>query len=154
MVIRPLHASEAAAGRSLVLAVVGDTPYAVQPLSALDAALRGDAEESRALVAAEGTEIVGLALFGEIAGTIGAGKLHLAAVAAAARLRGVARGLLNAAVVDLASRGCRFVLAEVPGDPILVPGLELLARAGFSEEARVADYYRDGVPLLLLRRNL
>jgi ribosomal protein S18 acetylase RimI-like enzyme len=153
-VIRPLRAEEAPAARALVLGVVGDTPYRFQPLSALDAALGAESDEARALVAAEGEELVGLALYGRVAGTLGAGKLHLAVVTAGARLRGVGRRLADAAAADLAARGCRFVLAETPGDAMLAPGLELLARAGFAEEARVRDYYRDGIPLLLLRRDL
>ena len=154
MRIRPLHEDETAAARALVVGVVGDTGYRFQPLSALDAALGGDTDESRAIVAADGDELVGLALYGRVAGTVGAGKLHLAVVTAGARLRGVGRLLIDAAASDLATSGCRFIVAEAPDDPMLAPGHELLARAGFAEEARVRDYYRDGVDLLILRREL
>src|SRR3712207_9001534 len=50
--------------------------YGKLPLLALDRALRGDSDESLALVAVEGQVPVGVALYGLVAGTRGAAKLH------------------------------------------------------------------------------
>jgi ribosomal protein S18 acetylase RimI-like enzyme len=75
-------------------------------------------------------------------------------VTAGARLQGVALALMEAVHRDLAARGARFVLAEVPDDAIGRPARELLDRCGYVEDSRVPDFFREGVPLLLLRREL
>jgi len=98
--------------------------------------------------------VTGLVVFGIVAGAMGTGRLHLVAVSAAARLRGVASALISAAFERLRSEAVRVVFAEVPDDPGLAPGRALLLREGFIEEARVADFFRDGVSLILLRRDL
>ncbi len=61
---------------------------------------------------------------------------------------------VRAALAELAERGARFVLAELPDDTPLAPIRELLHRCGFSEEARVPDYFADGVALTFLRCDL
>ncbi|MDQ3698929.1 MAG: GNAT family N-acetyltransferase [Gemmatimonadota bacterium] len=132
-------------------AAIGGTPYAARLFELLEEALAGETAESRACVAVRDTEIVGLVMYGEIAGTRGAAKLHLVAVTASARLQGVGGRLVDIAAADLARRGVRFVLAEVPDDPRVAPGRELLFRAGFQEESRVPDLYADGVALIFLR---
>jgi ribosomal protein S18 acetylase RimI-like enzyme len=149
-----MRTEDASAARALVTELVGDTPYKYGPLSALRMAIEADNEESRAFVATEDDELAGIVLYGVVAGTQGAGKVHLIVVTARARLRGVAHRLADAAASDLAMRGCRFALVEMPGDPSLAPGLELLIRCGFVEESRVPAYYQDSVDLLLLRREL
>jgi hypothetical protein len=50
--------------------------------------------------------------------------------------------------------GARFLLAEVPDDPAMGAILTLLESHGFVEEARVPDFYRDGVALRFLERRL
>lgn len=154
MEIRAPVDAEAAAARGLVAAVVAGTPYGELPLERLRVALEASTDESRALIAAAGGEVVGLVLFGFVAGAVRTGVLHLVAVTAAARLRGVATQLIEAAVGELARRGARLVVGEMPDDPALLPARTLLQRAGFAEEARVADYYRDSVDLIVLRRDL
>ena len=118
----------------------------------LQLAFDGRADESRAIVAERAGEVVGLALFGEVAGAAGTGRMHLITVTASARLATVGGGLCNAAVADMVSRGDRLIVAEVPDDPILTSGRGLLARSGFAASGRVADYYRDGVDLVILTR--
>ena len=46
------------------------------------------------------------------------------------------------------------VFAEMPDDPAIGQVRALLASVGFEEEARVPDFYRAGVALTLLRREL
>lgn len=121
-------------------------------MSALELALDGTTPESRGLVAlSPGGEVIGVVIFGAVAGAIGAGRLHYVAVGASARLRGVASGLCAAALETLAREGCRLVVAELPDDAALRPGAIALARAGFIAEARVPDFYRDGVALVFWR---
>jgi len=43
------------------------------------------------------------------------------------------------------------MLAELPDDPAIGSVLTLLRDHGFEEEARVPDFYRDGVALTFLR---
>ncbi|MFL5581427.1 MAG: GNAT family N-acetyltransferase [Gemmatimonadaceae bacterium] len=154
MDIRPLQPGDAPAARALVEGTVSRTPYGALPLLALDRAFEGESDESLAVVAADEGQLAGIALYGLVAGAKGAGKLHFVTVTAAARLQGVAARLLDAAADDLRRRGGRLVIAETPDDPMTRPGLSLLERSGFVLEGRVAGFYRDGVDLLLLRRDL
>ena len=152
LVIREPAADELPALGALVEAVVGLSPYASVPRYFLSLALARNGNESTALVAEHDRTVVGVVLFGEIAGAVGAGRLHLIAVAPASRRSGIGERLCTAAVAALTSRGARFVIAEVPDEPLLHGGQALLAGCGFGEEARVADYYRDGVAMIVMRR--
>jgi len=152
--IRPATDADGPALRGLIELDVGAMPYAAIPTYFLGLAFEGRSTESRAVVAERGGEILGFALFGEIAGAIGAGRLHFISVTAAARLRAIGARLCEAAVADLRSHGARLVIAEVPAHPALASGLALLARSGFAETARVADYYKDGIDLVLLQRTI
>ena len=138
----------------LAAAELVQSPYGELPASALATALDDPTIEARGLVAVRGGEITGLVLFGTVAGAVGTGRLHLVAVSAAARLRGVASALIAEAVSRLRQEGARVVFAEMPDDPGFAPARALLLRERFIEEARVADFYRDGVALLVLRRDI
>jgi ribosomal protein S18 acetylase RimI-like enzyme len=107
-----------------------------------------------ALVAESDGRIVGIAVFGLVAGAEGAGKMHGMAVAPEAQRHGIARTLIEAFVDELARRGARFVLVEFPDAVELAGGRTLLQHAKFAEESRVPDYFRDGIALVFLRRNL
>jgi ribosomal protein S18 acetylase RimI-like enzyme len=152
--IRPLEAGDARAAGELLLVDVANTPYVELPIESLRSAMSGPNTEVRGLVAERAWELIGVALFGLVAGAVGAGRLHAVAVTASARLQGVATRLVDEAVRALRADGARFVLVEMPDDRRLRAGLTLLLRGGFREEARVPDFYRDGVDLLLLRREV
>jgi ribosomal protein S18 acetylase RimI-like enzyme len=154
MEIRPLRAREALEARALVEDGLAGTPYAELPLLALNRALEGESDEALALVACDVPRLLGLVLYGRVAGSAGAAKLHVVAVTASARLRGVAARLVDAAAADLRARGARLLVAEAPDDPITRPVLALLEKSRFTLEGRVPDFHRDGVDLLLLRRDL
>lgn len=139
--------------RVLVETEFAGTPFAEIGQSAIDAAL-GEDDELRGIVAERDGEIVGVAVYGRVAGAVGAAKLHLLAVTAAARLRGVGRRLCDTAVDELARDGARLVVAELPEIPGLLAGRELLGRCGWEVEGRVDDFFADGVPLLLMRRRI
>lgn len=154
--VRPLSAADAAAARALLDAERARHPYAARAIEILDAvtAAGEPGAEYRALVAEAGGAVVGVAIHGLVPGTVGAGALHTAAVAAGERRRGVGRALVDAAAAALAALGARFAIAELADDPSLGSAAALLAAAGFDEEARVADLVRDGVALRFLRRPL
>jgi ribosomal protein S18 acetylase RimI-like enzyme len=130
------------------------SPYGRGPLGALDGALDGKSSEYRALAATEDQRIVGLVVYGTTAGAEGAGRLYLVAIDRGARMRGIATSLVEAAVHALGGEGARFVTVEIPDDPTLAASRSLLARCGFRVEAKVAEYVRAGVGLVILRRNL
>ena len=152
--LAPLGAEHAAAARMLARAELAGTPYGEGPLETLERVLgTGGDDEARGFAAMRGGELVGLAIYGLVAGTQGAAKLHLLLVTASARLAGVGHALCDAASEALRGHA-RLLVAELPDDPAAAAGRELLRRAGFCEEGRIPDFYRDGVALLLLRRDL
>ena len=137
----------------LVADGAGGTAYREMPLHFLKLALdRRSEDESKALVAVQDGTTVGCVLYGEVAGAVGTGRLHFITVARDARRAGIGRQLCGAAVSDLSSRGARSVIVELPDDGAVAAGHELLASCSFSEAARVPDYYRDGVALIVLHR--
>jgi ribosomal protein S18 acetylase RimI-like enzyme len=122
-------------------------------LAPLDGAIRSETDEYRALIARDTGAVIGLIVFGEIAGAIGAGRIYCVAVDDGARRRGIASALIEAACTELRSRGARFVAIEMAQDPRLDAARAVAARAGFLAEGRVSDYVRDGVDLVLFRRD-
>ena len=129
-----------------------DPAYRASPLYFLRLAFDARPEESRAIVAVRDGVVVGGALFGLVAGAIGTGRIHFVTVAAMSRRLGIASRLCEAAVADIAGRGARNVVVELPDDRTFTGSGELLARCDFAEVARVLDYYRDGVALVVLNR--
>ena len=152
--IRPLAAHDAAAARRLADALLGDAGYAVAMRAALDEAVTSETDEYRAIGAHDRGSLIGFIVFGATAGASGAGRIYCVAVDTPARRRGVAMMLIDAACAELRAEDVRFAMIELPAEPELSPALSLARRAGFQEEARVSDYVRAGVALLLLRREL
>ncbi len=98
--------------------------------------------------------LAGVVLSGFVAGALGTGALLWVAVPPRLRRRGIGRALVAAALGGLDRDGARLVVAELTGDAASGPVTALLALAGFEPEGEIADFYRDGVPLILLRRHL
>jgi ribosomal protein S18 acetylase RimI-like enzyme len=151
---RPLRAGDVPVMRRLLSSELGGTPYADAMLPVFELALEASSTESQVLVATAGDELVGFILYGLVAGASGAGRLHVVIVTAAARLSGIATRLVDAAAAELSGLGARMVIAELANDPMHAPGLALLRRSQFVEEAVIADYYREGVDQLILRREM
>ncbi len=180
---RPLTPDDIRAARTLLLAELGATPWRAAPLDALDEAARGatsaeSAAESRGIVAESDGGVVGVILFGMYSGTQGTGRIRAIAVdravarflpRAAERVESaasvghragtepgitVAAELLERAIDALRDDGARLVIAELPGDPTLAAMVEVLRQRGFSQEGEIADFYRDGVPMMILRRDV
>jgi ribosomal protein S18 acetylase RimI-like enzyme len=149
---RAARDADRAAVQALVDHDVAGTAYADVVRYFVRLALEGRREESRAIVAVLHDEVAGVALYGAVAGAVGTGRMHFVAVSASARLHGIGVGLCDAALSDMARDGARLVTAELPDDRVIHAGRVLLTRAGFSEVARVADYYRDGVDLVIVAR--
>lgn len=145
------------AARLLLVGALGVTPYIDRALEALELAERSitdsDAAEYRALVIARDGTVAGLVLFGMVAGG-GHAKLHTAVLATGVSADDVGERLMFAMSDEARASGASFILAEMPDDPAVGSVLVLLRRHGFREEARVPDFYRDGVALSFLRLTL
>lgn len=151
---RPLLPEDTQGTRVLLLGTLGVTPYIDRALEVLALAERGNDPEHRAMVIARDGTVAGLALFGTISGTQYAARLHTAVLAPGVRTDDVGARLMRSVSEAARDSGARFVLAEMPDDPAIGTVLSLLREHGFEEEARVPDFYRDGVALTFLRLTL
>ena len=134
---------------------LGDTPYLDGALDALRSAASAPSADGRALVSIVDERCVGVIVFGFFGGANGAGRLRLAVTEGPARRARVGRSLANEAIAMLRSDGARFVLAELPEDLPALPGARaFLESLGFRQESRVENFYREGVALSFMRREL
>ena len=62
--------------------------------------------------------------------------------------------LVDAVVGAVRASSGRFLIAELADEPALAATIGLLRAEGFEEAGRIPDYFRDGVPLVILRRDL
>jgi L-amino acid N-acyltransferase YncA len=148
---RPIAPEDAAGAHQLLVSRLGVTPYVDRAVEILNIAERGGDEEHRAYVVARDRTVVGLALFGKIAGTEAGFRLHLLLVVST---EDVGERLLEAVTQAVIDSGGRFLVAEIAEEPALTGTVSLLRDHGFDEAGRVPDYFRDGVPLVILRRDL
>lgn len=152
--VRPLRRDDRARARALVDAAVADTPYATRLRELLEHALTGADDETRGLVVEENGEAAALALHGVIAGAAAAARLFFLSAGAGDLADDRCAPLLEAVRSAAVESGAHFLVAELPDDEA-VPALAVpLRRHGFVEVGRVADYFRDGVDLLVLRLSL
>ncbi len=151
---RTLSPDDHVAARVLLMGALGVTPYIDRAMEVLQLAERGHDHEHRALVIARDGTVAALALYGAVAGALGVSKLHAAVVAPSVSVADVGQRLVSAILDEARSEGARLVVAEMPDDPAIGQVRALLASVGFEEEARVPDFYRAGVALTLLRREL
>ena len=147
--IRALRPGDSDEVRRIVAPEIDRSRYPGAARAALDAALVGATDESRACVAIREGTLMGVIVHGTLAGADGAGRLQLLVTAARARRTGVGRALVQAAFDDLRALGARFVFVEMPDDESLVPARRLLEQSGFRAESRVRDFFRDGVDLVI-----
>jgi hypothetical protein len=150
---RPLAPSDVEPVRALVWGALGVTPYVDRVMEQLAAAEQGD-PESRALIIERDGTVAALALFGPVAGAQNAWRLNMLLVAPKVALREVGRAIVDAVVESVRQAGARLLVAELPADAVLGRTLSLLRANDFDQEARIPDFYREGVPMLFLRRAL
>ncbi len=150
---RTPHAGDAEPVRALVWAALGVTPYVDRVIELLEAAERGD-PDSRALVVERDGTVAALALYGPVVGTANTWRLTATLVAAQWEPAELGRALIAAVVARTRSEGGRMLVAELADDVALGRSLALLLANGFGEEGRVRDFFRAGIALLFLRRDL
>ncbi|HEY2376495.1 MAG TPA: hypothetical protein VGH98_11025 [Gemmatimonadaceae bacterium] len=153
---RVLSPDDHVAARVLLMGALGVTPYIDRAMEVLQLAERGSGhdEEHRALVIERDGTVAALALFGAVVGAVGVRKLHLAVLAPSVSADDVGQRIVRAVLDEARGEGARLVVAELPDDPAMGQVRALLFSEGFEEEARVPDFYREGVALTLLRREL
>jgi hypothetical protein len=142
--IRALQPDDAGAARAVVSVQLAGTLYETRVLEQLDVAIGGNDAECRGIVAFEAREavVVGLVLFGIVAGARGVVKVHALLGNDRVALRALATAVCNADV--------RMVVCEIADEPRFGVTVQLLRELGYTEEGRVADFIRDGVALLRL----
>ena len=151
--LRPLRESDLDAVRELLGNAVPVASQLAPLLSMVESAAIAPSNEQRGIVADAAGDLAAMAVFGEYAGAAGAGRLHLIAVDQRHRRRGLGSILIERVLAELDSRSARFVLADLPDErPTLADYFAFLRASGFREESRVPDYYRDGVALVMMRR--
>lgn len=149
---RPAVESDRRALEALIAHELAGTPYADVPAYFLRLALEGRTADARAIVFEQDADVVGCAIFGEVAGSVGTGRVHFIAATAAGRVAEVDAKLCQAVVRDLADHGARLVVAELADDAALANFRALLTASAFVEVGRVESYYRDGVALVILAK--
>lgn len=150
---RALTSEDHESVRALVIAALGVTPYVDRVLELLANAERGDPEVQALIMERDGT-VAALALFGPVAGASGAWELTTFLMAPAAAGRELGRHLLDAVLSVVEADDGRFLLAELPADPVIGTTLTLLRKEGFRQVGRIPDFYREDVALLFLRYDL
>jgi hypothetical protein len=149
---RPIAPEDAAGAHQLLIRRLGVTPYIDRAVEILTLAERGDDPEHRAYVVARDKTVAGLALFGSIAGTDAGYKLH--ALVVESREGDVGERLIEAVDSAVTTARGRFLIAELADEPALATTIALLRAHAFAEVGRIPDYFRDGVPLVILRHDL
>ena len=152
LVLRALMPEDADAARAFVARLLAGTRYTARLIEQLDAALQFDDPEYMALLACAEPDarLVGLVLFGTVAGARAVVKVHaIASVDPQA-----ADALLDSVHQASAKAGERMIVCELPDDAPFASAARALAANGYAEEGRVADLVCDGVALRLLVRRL
>jgi len=146
-VLRPVDAD---AARAFLERSLAGTVYLNRALELLDQTLGGD-PESRALISGDPPNAI--AIFGPVAGAQGTWQVRLMCVAPELQ-RHAGRPFMESLIAAMRDEAARVVVAELPADEVIGDAITLLRANGFRQIGRVADYYRDGVALLFLRREL
>lgn len=146
--LRPLMPEDAEAARAVIAARLGGTRYEVRVIEQLDVALTFEDPEYMALLAAEPAsgQLVGLVMFGEVAGAHRVTKLH----ALLGDDVGTCAALADAVRTVASESGERMVVAELADELVFDDAIAALRGSGFHEEGRVDDFVADGVGLRFL----
>lgn len=152
--VRAARESDLAAALALIHAALAENPWLIRIPELVEDAIHGTSGEYFACVAEQHDKCVGLGAYGLVAGTVGTWTLYALVTASQSQDAGYGRAIVAHITDDLASRGARIVVADVPGHDALRTYRSFLKSQGFTEESRVEDYYADGIPLVQYRLDL
>ena len=150
---RDLAPGDSRAAREFIAGTLLGTPYIERAMELLAAAERLD-HETRAKVVVRDAGMTSLALYGPVAGALDTWRIGMLVLGPRAEPQTIGRAILSAVVEDARAAGARILLAELPADAVLGRTLSLLRANGFRQEARIPDFYREGVALLFLRHEM
>ena len=108
----------------------------------------------RFVVAEIGGVVAGYACFGETPMTRGTFDLYWLAVDPARQRSGIGRRLLRAAEAAARAEGGRILLVETAGKPSYAPTRAAYEACGYSEVARIPDFYDEGDDKIVYARRL
>jgi ribosomal protein S18 acetylase RimI-like enzyme len=106
------------------------------------------------LGAFEENRLVGYACFGATPGTEGTFDLYWLAVDPAAQGRGIGRALVRGVEGKLIGRGGRLLVVETSSRPDYASTRQFYTRTGYTEAARVRDFYAPADDRILLTTRL
>jgi hypothetical protein len=152
LVVRALMPDDADAARRFVSGQFANPRYRARALEVLESALQFEDPEFMALLALDGepARLVGITVFGTVAGARSVVKLHGVITSEPQP----ARALVDAVRQASERSGERMIVCELPDDAPFAIAAAALEAGGFTEEGRVPDFVRDGVALRLLVRPL
>ena len=99
-------------------------------------------------------ELVGYACFGPTPATDGTFDLYWLAVDPARQGRGIGRALVREVEAKLIARGGRLLVVETSSRPDYESTRQFYARSGYTEAARVRDFYAPADDRILLTTRL
>jgi ribosomal protein S18 acetylase RimI-like enzyme len=102
----------------------------------------------------EDSELAGYACFGPTPATEGTYDLYWLAVDPALQGRGIGRSLVRAVEERLVARGARLLIVETSSRANYAGTREFYARSGYTEAARVRDFYAPADDRILLTTRL
>ena len=146
--VRALDAPDAASARVVVREQFGETQYCATILEQLDVVMTHRNSEYAGLVVTDSvrSNVLGVLLFGPLAGTSGVVKIH-ALVGADVE---VMMALLDSLLAASAERADRMIVCEVADEVPYASVSDALIGRAFTREGRVEDYVRDGIALDIL----
>jgi hypothetical protein len=137
----------------LVSETLDGTPY-LERVTELLGAAEADDPECRALVIARDATVAALALYGPVAGAVDVWRIAMLLFAPQVESREAGRAIIDVVVEQVRVSRARLLVAELPADAVLGRTLTVLRANGFRQEARIPDFYREGVAQLFLRREV
>jgi D-alanine-D-alanine ligase len=106
------------------------------------------------LVEKEGDRVLGYACYGPRSLTSGTFDLYWIAVDPAIRRGGIGRKLLSACEDAIQKLGGRLLVLETSGLPTYLPTRNFYLATGYTLEATIKDFYRDGDDLVIFTKHL
>ena len=123
-------------------------------LSLFDVSTSEDDYEFLGAFDEESEKLIGYACFGATPATDGTYDLYWLAVDPAAQGRGVGTALMRAVEQKLVGRGARLLVVETSSRPDYEGTRRFYARSGYSEAARVRDFYAPADDRIVLTTRL
>lgn len=114
----------------------------------------GGASGYEFVFAKSGDQVVGFACWGEIPGTEGSIDVYWVVVDPRRQGLGIGRTLLGSLEHAATKAGGIRVFIDTSGRPQYTPTLEFYRRCGYTEVARIPDFYARGDPRVVFHKHL